>query len=158
MWLLRRLIQPNPVTPDRVVQKYRSMYMFIWRETPRAGWTPEPGQLESSSAGTSQLESSSAGTGQLESSSAGTGHLEPPSAGTCFETPGQQCLPNCEMGRTTVDGCLLLGVSSNLEGNILSPEEIVIGLSKDKEAANDRTSNSTPVGKEGSHHFEKRMN
>ena len=32
--------------------------------------------------------------GQLESSSAGTGQLESPSAGTGFETPGQQCLPN----------------------------------------------------------------
>ena len=44
------------------------------------------------------------GPGQLESSSAGTG----------IETPGQQFLPNWEMGRTTVDGCLLVGVSSNL--------------------------------------------
>ena len=25
--------------PDRAVQKYRSMYMFVWRKTPRAGWT-----------------------------------------------------------------------------------------------------------------------
>ena len=76
---------------------------------------PEPGQLESSSAGTGEVESSSAGTGQLES----------PSAGTCFETPGQQCLPNWDMGRTTIDGCLLVGASSNLGGNIFSLEEPV---------------------------------
>ena len=29
LWLLRQLIQPNPVTPDLVVQKYRSTYMFV---------------------------------------------------------------------------------------------------------------------------------
>ena len=52
--------------------------------------------------------------GQLESSSAGTGRLESPSARTCFETTRQQCLPNWEMSRTTVDGCLLVDVSSNL--------------------------------------------
>ena len=45
------------------------------------------------------------------------GQLESPSAGTGFERPGQQCLPNWEMRRTTVDGCLLVGVSSNLGGN-----------------------------------------
>ena len=37
--------------------------------------------------------------GQLESSSAGTGQLESPSAGADFETPGQQCLPKWEMGK-----------------------------------------------------------
>ena len=46
--------------------------------------------------------------GQLESSSSGKGVV----------TPGQQCLPNWEMGRTTVDGCLLVGVSLNFEGKV----------------------------------------
>ena len=41
------------------------------------------------------------------------GQFESPSAGTGFETPGQDCLPNWEMGRTTVNGCLLVGVSLN---------------------------------------------
>ena len=36
------------------------------------------------------------------------GELEPSSAGTGFETPGQQCLSNWEMKRTTVDGCFLV--------------------------------------------------
>ena len=49
------------------------------------------------------------------------GQLESPSAGTGFETPGHQCLPNWEMGRTTVDGFLLAGVSSNFGGKRFSP-------------------------------------
>ena len=36
--------------------------------------------------------------------------LESPSAGTGLETPGQQCPPNRETGRTIADGCLLVGV------------------------------------------------
>ena len=48
---------------------------------------------------------------QLESSSAATGQLEPPSAGTSFEAPVQKCISNWEVERTTVDGCLLVGVS-----------------------------------------------
>ena len=87
-------------------------------EKTEGGMDPEPGELEKSSAGTDQLESPSAGTDQLESPSAGTDQLESPSAGTSFETRKQQCLPNWEMGRTTVDGCLLTGVSSNLGGNV----------------------------------------
>ena len=50
--------------------------------------------------------------------------LEPPSASTGFETPEQQCPPNGETGRTTTDGCLLVGVGSNLGGNIYAPAEI----------------------------------
>ena len=75
--------------------------------------------------------------GQLESSSAGTG----------FEKPGQQCLPNWEMGRTTVDGCLLVGVSSILGGDIFPPEELIIGLPKDKESANEENEQFDPGGK-----------
>ena len=55
------------------------------------------------------------------------GQLESPSAGTGLKTPGQQCLPNWEMGRTTVDGCFLAGVSSNLGGNPFSLTELAIG-------------------------------
>ena len=63
--------------------------------------------------------------GGLEQSSAGTNQLKPPSAGTCVETTRQQCLPNSEMGRTTVDGCLLVVVSSNLgETLFLSPNSL----------------------------------
>ena len=75
--------------------------------------------------------------GQLKSSSAGMDQLESPSAGTCFETPGQQFRPNWEMGRTTVDGNLLVGVSSNLRGNIFSLKELVTDLPKDKEPASE---------------------
>ena len=39
--------------------------------------------------------------------------LESPSAGTGFETPGQQCHPIWETGRTTADGFLTAGVGSN---------------------------------------------
>ena len=109
----------------------------------------EPGQLESSSAGTGQLESSSAGTGQLKSSSTGTDRLESPSVGTSFETPGQQCLPNWEMGRTTVDGCLLAGVSSKLGRNLFPLEELVTDLPKNKESANEENKQFDPGGKGG---------
>ena len=47
--------------------------------------------------------------------------LEPPSASTGFETPEQQCPPNGETGRTTADGCLLVGVGSNLGETYLLP-------------------------------------
>ena len=40
--------------------------------------------------------------------------LESPLAGTGFETPGQQCHPIWETGRTTADGFLTAGVGSNL--------------------------------------------
>ena len=109
--------------------------------------------------------------GQLESSSAGTG----------FETPGQRCLPNLEMGRIPGDGCLLVGVSPNLEGNTFSLTELVIGTRTDSqtstpsassktvflqmsrkpgnsEPASEETSSLTPVDKGRSHRFEKRMN
>ena len=46
--------------------------------------------------------------------------LEPPSAGTGLETPGQQCHPIWETGRTTADGFLTAGVGSNL-GKHTSP-------------------------------------
>ena len=49
--------------------------------------------------------------------------LEPPSAGTGFETLGQQCHPPIwETGRTTADGCLLVGVDSNLGETHFSPQ------------------------------------
>ena len=51
--------------------------------------------------------------------------LESPSAGTAFETPGQQCLPNGGTGRITAEGCLLVGVGSNLCG--ISPTKRIIG-------------------------------
>ena len=39
--------------------------------------------------------------------------LKSPSAGTGLETPGQQCPPNGETGRTTADGYLLVEMGSN---------------------------------------------
>ena len=50
---------------------------------------------------------------------------ESPSAGTGFETPGQQCSPIWETGRTTADGFLTAGVISNQGGDISSPTERV---------------------------------
>ena len=44
--------------------------------------------------------------------------LKPLSLSTGLETPGQQCPSNGKTGRTTADGCLLVGVGSNLGGNI----------------------------------------
>ena len=55
------------------------------------------------------------------------GELEPSSAGRGFEALGQQCLSNWEIEQnSTVDGCLLVGVSSKLGENIFSVEELVI--------------------------------
>ena len=100
---------------------------------------PERGQLERSSASTSQLEQSLDGTDQLEL----------PSASTGFETPGQQCLPNWGRGRITAEGCLLVGVRSNLRGNMFFPEELVTGLPKDKKTANEGNKQFDPGGKRG---------
>ena len=53
--------------------------------------------------------------------------LEPPPAGTGFETPGRQCHPNWGTERITAEGCLLVGVGLNSEGNTFPPTERVIG-------------------------------
>ena len=85
--------------------------------------------------------------GELEQPSAVTSQLEQSSTGTNFETPGQQCLPNWEIGRTTSDGCLLVGMSSNLRGNIFSLKELVIDLPKDKKTVNEENKQFDPGGK-----------
>ena len=69
--------------------------------------------------------------------------LESPSAGTGFVILGQQCLPNWEIGRTTVDGCLLAGVSSNLGGNTFSLTELVIGTRADSQTSAPPASSKT---------------
>ena len=102
-------------------------------ENTEGGMDPESGELEQSSAGTSQLESSSTGTDQLKS----------PSADTGSETPGQQCLPNWEMRRTTVDGCLLAGVGSNLGGDTFSLTELAIGMQTDSQTSTPSASSKT---------------
>ena len=51
--------------------------------------------------------------------------LGAPSAGTGFKTPGQQCHPILETGRTTADGFLTAVVGSNQGGDISSPTERV---------------------------------
>ena len=50
--------------------------------------------------------------------------VESPSAATGLETPGQQCPPNGETGRTTADGYLLVGMGSQ-GGDTSSPTESV---------------------------------
>ena len=52
------------------------------------------------------------------------GEIEQSSAGTGFETPGQQCPPNWETGRTTAAGCLPVGVDSIFGGNTFPLAEI----------------------------------
>ena len=51
--------------------------------------------------------------------------IESPSAGTGLVTPGQQCHPIWETGRTTADGVLTAGVGSNQGGDTSSPTERV---------------------------------
>ena len=51
--------------------------------------------------------------------------IESPSAGKGLETPGQQCPPNGETGRTTADGYLLDGMGSDRGANTSSPTERV---------------------------------
>ena len=61
--------------------------------------------------------------------------LESSSAGTGFEAPGQQCLLNWEIERTTVDDCLLVDGTSDLGVNIFSFEELVIGTQTDSQTS-----------------------
>ena len=51
--------------------------------------------------------------------------LESPLAGTGLETPGQQCPPNGETGRTIADGYLLVGMGLNQGGDTSPPTERV---------------------------------
>ena len=85
--------------------------------------------------------------------------LESPSAGTGFETPGQQCHPIWETGRTTADGVLTTGVGSNQGGDISSPTERVDTFPYGQEAnpktrrhSGKKTNSSALVGKEESSH------
>ena len=68
--------------------------------------------------------------------------FEPPSASTGFETPGKQCHPNWETGRTTAAGCLTAGVGSNLRGNTSSPTERAIGTRAGSVATTPDSSNT----------------
>ena len=77
--------------------------------------------------------------GELGQSSAGTDQLQSPSAGTGFETPGQQCLPNWETGRTTAVACLSVGVGSKSGGDTFSLTEIAGGRRTDSEITNYNT-------------------
>ena len=62
------------------------------------------------------------------------GQLKPLSASTGLERPGQQCPPNGETGRATADGCLLVGMGSNLGGNTFFPAEIAVGTRPDSKS------------------------
>ena len=73
--------------------------------------------------------------------------LKPPSASTGLETPGQQCPPNGKTGRTTADGCLLVGVGSNLGGNTFFPAEIAVGTRPDSKSTTCAASNTIKVGR-----------
>ena len=94
--------------------------------------------------------------------------LESPPAGTGFETPGQQCHPIWETGRTTADGFLTAGVGSNL-GKHTSPTPECVDTRavrttanitflqqghkpKDKEKSSEEINSSIIVGKEESSH------
>ena len=70
--------------------------------------------------------------------------IESSSADTDFETPGQQCLPKWETGRTTADGCLLVAVGSNFGGNTFPLDEIAVGRRDDSKITTPPTA-STPV-------------
>ena len=69
--------------------------------------------------------------------------LELPSAGTGRKTPGQQCPPNGETGRTTADGCLLVSVGSNSGGNTFPPAEIAGGTRPNNKSTTPPTASNT---------------
>ena len=71
------------------------------------------------------------------------GQLESQSAGIDYETPGQQCLPNWEIGRTAAGGYLFAGASSSLRGDTFSLAETVVGTRADSETATPSTSSKT---------------
>ena len=71
------------------------------------------------------------------------GQLESQPAGIDFETPGQQCLPDWEMGRTAADGYFFAGARSSSRGNTFSLPEIVVGTRADSETATPSTSSKT---------------
>ena len=56
------------------------------------------------------------------------GEFKSLSAGTGLEALGQHCLSNGGMGRTMVDGCLLVDGSSDLREHTFSLEELVANL------------------------------
>ena len=64
--------------------------------------------------------------------------LEPPSAITGFETPGQQCFPSWETGRTTAAGCLPVSVSSSFGGNSFSLAESAVSRREPMAKLHDR--------------------
>ena len=66
------------------------------------------------------------------------GELKSSSAGTGFKAPGQQCLSNWEMERTTVDGCSLVDENSNFGENIFFLEELAIGTQTDNQTASSK--------------------
>ena len=69
--------------------------------------------------------------------------LESPSAGTGVETPGQQCHPNWETGRTTASGCLPVDVGSNFGGYNFLLAEIAVGRRVDSEVTTPSTALTT---------------
>ena len=87
--------------------------------------------------------------GELKQSSDGTDQFESPSTGTGFESPGQQCLPNWGIGRTTAEGCLLAGVLSNLRGDIFPSKSSSPVCLKTRRQPTEKISSSTPGGKGG---------
>ena len=71
------------------------------------------------------------------------GELESSSAGMSLEAPGQQCLSNWEMERTTVDGCLLVDGSLPLGETTFFLKELVIGTQPDSQNSTSFASSKT---------------
>ena len=69
--------------------------------------------------------------------------LESPSAVAGLEAHGQQCPPNGETGRTTADGCLLVGVDLSSGGNTFSPAEIAVGTRPDSKSTTPPAASNT---------------
>ena len=70
------------------------------------------------------------------------GELESPSAGTGLEKPGQQCLPNWEIGRTTAAGCLPVSMGSNFGENTFPLAETAVGRRADSEITTPSTASN----------------
>ena len=71
------------------------------------------------------------------------GELESSSAGMSLEAPGQQCLSNWEMERTTVDGFLLVDGSLPLGETTFFLKELVIGTQPDSQNSTSFASSKT---------------
>ena len=147
--MLRRLIKPNSAAPDHVVPKYCSMYVFVWRETTRAGWTRS--EVSSNNHRLVRVlqhpDSSVSRTGRQD---------EPLPSAACpwasvrilseFFFPSQKSLSGREA---------IAKLQHRPQQQTPFSCRRAANLRTRRQPAK-KTSNSTPVGKEGSHRFGKR--